>query len=170
MNKTILFNFRVDKEKNKILVERSFDAPVELVWAAWTEADILDQWWAPKPWRARTKSMDFREGGYWLYIMVGPNNEEHWGRADYVSIQNQRSFTAIDGFSDSEGNTDSSLPRNKWENTFHDQDDRTVVDIILTFDSLSDLEKTIEMGFKEGFTAGLENLDQYLRSGLSEKT
>ena len=44
MNKTILFEFNVDKENNQIHVERAFNAPLDLVWAAWTEADILDQW------------------------------------------------------------------------------------------------------------------------------
>lgn len=162
MNKAILFNFLVDKENNEIKVERSFNAPIDLVWAAWTEAEILDQWWAPKPWSARTKSMDFREGGYWLYAMVGPQNEEHWGRVDYISIQREKSFTAFDGFCDAEGHLNASLPRNKWENTFSDKGDGTVVNILLSFDSLADLEKIIAMGFKEGFTAGLENLDQYI--------
>lgn len=164
MNQTILFNFLVDKENNKITVERSFNAPVDLVWAAWTEAEILDQWWAPKPWQARTKTMDFREGGHWLYAMVGPDNEEHWSRVDYTSIQTGKSFTAYDGFCDSDGILNSGMPRNKWENSFSSHVDSTLVNIVLTFDSLSDLEKIIEMGFKEGFTAGLENLDKYINA------
>lgn len=162
MNKTILFNFEVDNANNQIKVERSFNAPLELVWAAWTEADILDQWWAPKPWSAKTKSMDFREGGHWLYAMVGPENEEHWARVDYLKITPEQYFSAYDGFCDAEGNPNPSMPRNKWENTFINQGNETTVHVLLTFDKLEDLEKIVEMGFKEGFTAGLENLDQYI--------
>jgi len=164
MNKAILFNFNVDKESNQIKVERLFNAPVDLVWAAWTESDILDQWWAPKPWVAKTKSMDFKEGGHWHYAMVGPENETHWARVDYLRINPEKYFSAFDGFSDAEGNPNTSLPRNKWENNFIDQGQETMVDIVLSFDSLEDLEKIIAMGFKEGFTAGLENLDHYISS------
>ncbi|MFD2036816.1 SRPBCC domain-containing protein [Belliella marina] len=164
MKKAILFNFDVDKANNQIKVERSFNAPIDLVWAAWTESDILDQWWAPKPWVAKTKSMDFREGGHWHYAMVGPENEEHWARVDYLTINPEKHFSAYDGFADADGNPNTALPRNKWENNFTEQDQGTMVDILLSFQTLDDLEKVIEMGFKEGFTAGLENLDQYIAS------
>lgn len=164
MNKSILFNFTVDKANNQIKVERSFNAPLDLVWSAWTEAEILDQWWAPKPWRAETKSMDFREGGRWLYAMVGPDGEKHWSSADYIKIIPLQFFSAIDGFCDEEGNPNTTLPRNKWENNFSAQSEETLVNIQLSFDTLEDLEKIIEMGFKEGFTAGLENLDQYIEA------
>ncbi|PRD47561.1 SRPBCC domain-containing protein [Sphingobacterium haloxyli] len=164
MNKAILFNFNVDKTNNQIQVERSFNAPVGLVWSAWTEAEILDQWWAPKPWTAQTKSMDFREGGHWLYAMVSPEGEKHWAKVDYIKIAQQQYFSALDGFCDENGSLNTSLPRNKWENNFQDKGDETIVNVLLSFDSLEDLEKVIEMGFKEGFTAGLENLDQYIES------
>lgn len=164
MSKSILFNFEVDKDNNQIMVDRSFNAPLDLVWAAWTEAEILDQWWAPKPWKTETKSMDFRVGGHWLYAMMGPDGEKHWSRADYVAITHQKEFTAYDGFCDEEGNANTQLPRNKWENSFNAQGDSTLVHILLTFDSFEDLETIIQMGFKEGFTAGLENLDQYIES------
>jgi uncharacterized glyoxalase superfamily protein PhnB/uncharacterized protein YndB with AHSA1/START domain len=164
MNNTILFNFTIDKENNQIKVERSFNAPLDMVWAAWTQADILDQWWGPKPWRAETKYMDFREGGYWLYAMVSPQNEKHWSRADYLTITPNKYFAAIDGFCDEDGNHNTSLPRNKWENNFIDNGEQTQVNILLTFNSLTDLETIIQMGFKEGFTAGLENLDQYIEA------
>lgn len=164
MNKAILFNFNVDKQHNQIKVARLFDAPRDLVWAAWTESDILDQWWAPKPWVAKTKSMDFKEGGHWHYAMVGPENETHWAKIDYIKINPEKYFSTFDGFSDAEGNPNTSMPRNKWENNFTDRGHETMVDIVLSFDSLEDLEKIIEMGFKEGFTAGLDNLDQYIAS------
>ena len=164
MKKAILFNFLVDKEHNQIKVQRSFQAPIDLVWAAWTEAEILDQWWAPKPWAAKTKSMDFREGGHWLYAMVGPENEMHWAKVDFISIVTGQYYSAYDGFCDEEGTVNTALPRSKWENSFKDQGQETTVDILLTFDTLEDLEKIVEMGFKEGFTAGLENLDQYIAS------
>ncbi|MCE7060832.1 SRPBCC domain-containing protein [Dyadobacter sp. CY343] len=164
MKSNVVMNFNVDKENKKIKVEREFDAPVTKVWAAWTEKELLDQWWAPKPWKARTKTMDFREGGHWLYAMVGPEGEEHWARVDYKSIAPLRSFTAADAFCDENGNISDSMPGSDWENTFKEESSKTLVFIEITFKELKDLEQTLEMGFKEGFEMGLSNLDELLAS------
>src|SRR6478609_2412715 len=127
MNATILFNFEVDKANKKINVERSFNAPIDLVWAAWTEAEILDQWWAPKPWRAETKSMNFKEGGRWHYCMVGPEGERHWCLFDYKKIVPQQSYGGIDAFCDENAVINTQHPRMQWNNTFSQQDEDTVV-------------------------------------------
>lgn len=162
MNKAILFNFLVDKESKKIKVERAFDAPVDLVWAAWTESDILDQWWAPKPYKAVTKSMNFAEGGQWHYFMLSPTGEKHWCLFDFEVIKPLKFFSGIDAFCDENAVMNNTKPRVKWENDFNANADETIVNIQLEFDTLEDLEEIIKMGFKEGFTAGLENLDQYI--------
>ena len=83
MTSQLAFDFIIDKENNTITVSREFAAELPLVWDAYTKSEMLDQWWAPKPWKARTKSMDFREGGFWHYAMVGPNGEEHWAFINY---------------------------------------------------------------------------------------
>ncbi len=162
MNKAILFNFLVDKEKNQITVDRSFNAPLDLVWAAWTEAELLDQWWAPKPYQAITKSQDFRVGGKWLYHMLGPTGDKHWCYFIYEKIEPMTYFGGHDSFCDEHGNANTSKPIVHWGSTFNDQGDSTLVNIVLQFKSFEDLEMIIQMGFKEGFTAGLENLDHYI--------
>ena len=162
MKTSLMMNFSVDKENKKIKVEREFAAPLSKVWAAWTEPKLLDQWWAPHPWKARTKTMDFKEGGHWLYAMVGPDNAEHWARADYKNITLLKSFSGRDAFADEKGNVNRELPSSVWKTTFIDRSDSTLVNVEITYDTLTDLEKYIEMGFKEGFTAALENLDKLL--------
>ncbi len=164
MKTNLLMNFSVDMENKTISVEREFDAPVNRVWAAWTQSQLLDQWWAPKPWRAETKTMDFKEGGYWLYAMIGPGGEQQWCRADYKSIQPLKSYELLDAFCDPEGTVDHNFPRSVWNVNFNESSGATVVSIIIRYDKVADLEKYIEMGFKEGFTAGLENLDALLAS------
>ena len=160
MKSNLLMNFSVDKENKTIKVERAFAASIDKVWAAWTQSDILDKWWAPKPWKAQTKSMDFSVGGYWLYAMVGPEGEEHWARADFESISPLRSYSAQDSFCDENGEINTEFPRSTWTNKFSELSDKTLVSIEIGYEKLSDLEATIEMGFKEGFTAGMENLDE----------
>ena len=156
-------NFTVDKENKKIKVKREFASSITKVWSAWTESHLLDQWWAPKPWQTETKTMDFKEGGHWLYAMVGPDGAKHWCRADYKSINPLKSFSGLDAFCDENGNVNETFPRSLWLNEFIDSSNSTIVNIEITYNELSDLEKIIELGFKEGFTMALKNLDELLK-------
>jgi uncharacterized protein YndB with AHSA1/START domain len=151
-----------DPANNKLVVVREFAAPVEQVWKAWTESNLLDQWWAPRPWKAETKTMDFREGGFWLYCMNGPDGTQSWSRADYKTIDPQKSFTGVDAFCDETGKVNPDLPSMHWRTEFSPTATGTKVEVEITFSSASDLEKILEMGFQEGFTAALSNLDELL--------
>lgn len=164
MNKNLTFDFFVNKENKTITVKREFAAELHLVWDAYTKSEILDQWWAPRPWKARTKSMDFREGGHWLYAMVGPNGEEHWARAEYYNIQLHKRFTGLDAFTDAEGNINKELPQSKWEVTFTEKGPVTLVEFLISYEDLAQLEATIQMGFKEGFSMAMDGLDELLSS------
>ena len=165
MSKGLLFDFAVDKENKQVKVRREFAANLDLVWDAWTKAELLDKWWAPKPYRNETKSLDFKNGGMWLYSMISPENEKHWCRFDYEKIETPKSFTGLDAFCDEAGNINTDFSRMHWENIFSEAADRTTVSITITVDTLETLEKIIEMGFGEGFTMGLQQLDELL-SGL----
>lgn len=164
MNPNLKFDFVVNKENNTVNVKREFAANLQLVWEAWTNPEILDQWWAPKPYRTETKSMDFREGGTWLYAMISPENEKHWCKNDYHKITHQKSFSGLDAFCDENGNVNTDMPRTLWTNTFTENETTTTVNIVAKYESLNDLEKIISLGFKEGFTMALENLDQYIEA------
>ena len=153
-------DFVINKENNKVKVTREFAAPLSKVWAAWTQSELLDQWWAPKPWKAITKTMDFKEGGHWLYVMAGPEGEEHWCRADFKSVSPMKSFNAVAAFCDPNGNITTDFPIVTWHCEFSETKNVATVNIELEFESLADLEKYIELGFKEGFTMALGNLDE----------
>lgn len=164
MSKNLAFDFSVDKESKTIKIKREFAADRALVWDAYTKSEILDQWWAPKPWKARTKSMDFREGGKWLYAMVGPEGEEHWALAQFSRIKPQQEYTGVDAFTDAEGNINESMPQSKWDVSFSDKDEDTLVEFKISYDDLAQLEATIEMGFKDGMRIAMEGLDELLPS------
>lgn len=162
MQKAILFDFLVDKEKNQIHVHRSFNAPIDLVWAAWTEAEILDLWWAPRPYKNETKSMDFRIGGRWHYSMLSPEGERHWCYFDYEQIENQKLYNGKDGFCDENGAPTNLAPGMRWHNQFTNQGDTTLVHVNIRFEKPEDLETIVNMGFKEGFSMGMNQLDEYI--------
>ena len=162
MTQENIFNFVMDKDNLKIKIERTFDAPLDLVWSAWTEAEILDQWWAPKPWKAETKSMDFSVGGRWLYAMVGPQGEKHWDVKDFKSIAPRKSFSYRSAFCDENGKVNPAATGSTWVNSFVETQGATSVTNDIACDSPAHLEAHLKNGFKEGFTAGLGNLDEVL--------
>jgi uncharacterized protein YndB with AHSA1/START domain len=151
-----------DPAGNKLTITRDFDAPVEKIWKAWTDRDLLDAWWAPKPWKAETRSMNFANGGQWHYAMVGPKGERRWCLVHFQAIQPGKSFKADSTFCDEQKKVDPSMPVMHWHTAFTSEGAATSIHVEISFDNLSDLDKIIEMGFKEGFTKGLDNLDVLL--------
>jgi uncharacterized protein YndB with AHSA1/START domain len=151
-----------DLAAKKIFVTREFDAAPEQVWKAWTEAELLDQWWAPRPYKAVTKSMNFSEGGRWSYYMEGPDGSRHYCLADYKKIVDGKSYTYFDAFCDENGNLNLDFPRMDWKVEFRKSGSGTKVNVEISFATEADLEKIIEMGFKEGFAMAHGNLDELL--------
>ncbi len=160
----LIFDFTVDKEAKSVFITRGFAAEQSLVWDAFTKPEILDQWTAPAPWTARTKYMNFEVGGKRFYAMVSPEGLERWSIQEYTSISPKTNFKLHNAFADQDGNPE--LPGSEWEYNFSEQNGITTVRIIITNESLARMERMIEMGFVEGFTATLNNLDNLL-AGLS---
>jgi len=147
------------KDKNQLHITREFAAPVQTVWDAWTNPVLLDQWWAPKPWKAVTQHQNFSEGGDWIYCMQGPDGEQSWAKATYSHIVPLQSFEGTDVFTNAEGIVNTDLPTMHWRVMFTPVTGGTLVEVTTTFTNASDLEKIIEMGFREGFSAAHDNLD-----------
>lgn len=162
MNAHLQFDFLVDKEKNTITVIREFNAGKALVWDCYTKKELLDQWFAPKPLSTKTKSMDFREGGHWHYAMVEPNGTAYWGWTDFLKIEELDYYTTLDAFSNEEGEINAQLPRAGWKVSFRDKDENALVETVVTYKSLNDLETVINMGMREGMMTTLEKLDELL--------
>lgn len=157
----LLFAFKVDKSTKTVFIDREFNAERSLVWDAFTKQEILDQWWAPKPYTSKTVYMDFKVGGRRFYAMVGPEGKEiGWHIQDYTSISPKTNFKFLSVFADKDENP--FLPGSDWDLNFSEQNGITKVSITIYNDSLERMEKMIEMGFKEGFTATLDYLENLL--------
>ena len=156
--------FKKDPDNRKLWVTREFDAPVEKVWKAWTEREILDKWWAPKPWKAETKEMNFTEGGIWLYSMLGLEGERHWSRVDIKTVVPGQSFSSTSKFSDENGVPVDSMPGMGWFVQFFPTATGTKVEVELSFATEASMNTMMQMGFEGGFTMGLNNLEELLAS------
>lgn len=167
MKTDLQFDFLVSKEENTMTIRKEFAAERQLVWDCHTKSELLEQWFAPKPFTMKTKFMDFSEGGYWHYAMISPDGQEYWGRMDYQTIDPTDRYTALDGFCDASGALSADLPRSEWAVTFTDLPDgnaggRTRVETIISFGSSAALEKVIAIGMEEGLISALERLDELL--------
>lgn len=156
--------FTKKPDQQTISVVRSFDASLDDVWQAWTESELLDQWWAPKPYMAVTKKMDFRVGGYWQYAMKGPQGDESWCKESFEVIEPKTLIKNAVNFCDEEANIDENFPTMYWTKNFIERGEETEVSIDIKFATKGDLEKIVEMGFEEGFKMGLNNLGELLKS------
>jgi uncharacterized protein YndB with AHSA1/START domain len=165
MNNTALFDFTVDKPAKTVYITMEFDADLSLVWDAFTVPEILDQWYAPKPWISKTKFMDFKVGGRRFYAMVSPEGEERWAIQKYTSITPKTNFKMWNVFADKDENPQ--LPGSDWDLNFAEDNGTTTVSISIYNESLERLESLLE-GFKMGMTMTFDNLKNLLAT-LSKK-
>lgn len=156
----MLLDFTVDKPTKTVNIAAEFDAGLDLVWDAYTKAELLDRWWAPKPFMSRTKAMDFEVGGRRFYAMVTPEGAERWAVQKYTSITPKTNFKIFNAFADENENLE--LPGSDWDLNFSKQDGTTKVTVSIYNESLERLERMVEMGFKEGFTMTLNYLEELL--------
>jgi uncharacterized protein YndB with AHSA1/START domain len=160
MTNSLLFDFTVDKAAKTVFITREFDAHLSLVWDAFTKAEILDQWVAPKPWTSKTKYMNFEVGGKRFYAMVSPEGQKRWIIQEYTAITPKTNFKMYNAFADKDENPE--LPGSDWDYTFSEQNGKTKVSITIYNESLARMEKMIEMGFTEGFKMSMNNLENLL--------
>jgi uncharacterized protein YndB with AHSA1/START domain len=169
MSPDLRFEFVASKDHSTITVKREFAAGRQLVWDCHTKSELLDQWFAPKGLTTQTKHMDFREGGYWHYAMVMPDDQKFWSRVDYQKIRPIDGYTAKDGFSDETGAVNPDMPSSDWDVSFADAGERTLVTTIVQYGSPDALQAVIDMGVQAGLASTLERLDELLPRLLASR-
>ncbi|WP_343660328.1 SRPBCC domain-containing protein [Chryseobacterium sp.] len=160
MESNITFNKDFDELSTYVM--KMYKADVLTVWNYFTKAELLDKWWGPKPWKCETVSQDFREGGVWFYAMVGPNGEKGYSRSEYGEITEHRSFDWMSAFCDEKGNINEDFPMSKWLIGFTGVEEGTKVTINIHYQSQDVMKKMMDMGFEQGFTMGLNQLEELI--------
>lgn len=150
----------------ELYLERTFTAPRDKVWAAFTDCEHLKHWWGPNGWDLTHCTMDFREGGRWHYCMSGKDENgetlESWGLADYTAINAPREFTYIDAFSTAEGGKVPGMPESEITMEFVEVEGGTQVRSRGVYASAEELQKIIAMGVEQGITETWDRLEDFL--------
>ena len=165
MKTTLLFDFTVDKTTKTVFITREFDAELSLVWDAFTKAELLDQWIAPRPMTSKTKYQDFKVGGKRFYAMISPDGNERWAIQQYTSITPKTNFKMNNVFADKDENPE--LYGSEWDHTFSEKKGTTKVSITIFNESFERMESLLD-GFQQGFTATMNSLENLLAT-LSKK-
>lgn len=150
----------------ELYLKRTFAAPRQRVWAAFTECQHLTHWWGPQGWQLTHCDMDFREGGRWHYCMSGADADgkpmESWGLADYKTISAPHGFVYRDAFSNAEGSKLPGMPEAEINMEFVEVDGGTKVLSRGVYASAEELQKIIAMGVEQGITETWDRLETYL--------
>jgi uncharacterized protein YndB with AHSA1/START domain len=94
-----------EEAAEEFVISRTFDAPRELVFKAWTEAERLAKWWGPKGFVLTACALDLRPGGAFHYGMRAPNGGEMWGKWVFREVTPPERLVFVSSFSDAAGGT-----------------------------------------------------------------
>ncbi|MEZ0391954.1 MAG: SRPBCC domain-containing protein [Pseudobdellovibrionaceae bacterium] len=90
-------------ETRTVDITRTFHAPVERLWAAWSRPEFMRQWWGPESFTCPTANIDFREGGKYHMAMKSPEGEVVWGTGEYRQIIPNKLIVCSDLFANEQG-------------------------------------------------------------------
>jgi uncharacterized protein YndB with AHSA1/START domain len=104
----------VHPDDKEFVLSRTFDAPRDLVWKAWTEPKRLMEWWGPKGFKMKVAKLDLKPGGTFLYAMNAPDGSEMWGRFVFREIKAPERLEFINSFSNERGEITRHPMHEKW--------------------------------------------------------
>lgn len=142
-------------------LSRELDAPRDLVWRAWTEAERWAKWWGPKVATKRVEHLDFQPGGTLHYTLQAAQGPQMWGKFVYREIAPPERLIFVMSFADSQGNTirapfSPTHPLGMLVDvTFSEQNDRTTITIRGSVWNATEEDS-------QSFNAALENLTQHM--------
>ncbi|MBW7477337.1 SRPBCC domain-containing protein [Paenibacillus oenotherae] len=158
-------------EGPQLTLERVFDAPRELVFQAFSEAEHLKHWWGPRGWTLTVCNIDFRPGGIWHYCMkcIDENqgdffNYESWGKGVYQEIIDGEKIVYTDYFSDAEGNEAEGMPSTQVTLTFEEHEGKTKLTSSSIYASEEALKTVLDMGMEQGITETWDRLAEHLQA------
>jgi uncharacterized protein YndB with AHSA1/START domain len=148
----------LDRDPCAIIGVREFDAPRELVFAAWTDPKHLAQWWGPNGFTTTTSAFDMRPGGVWRFVMHGPDGRDYENRVTFDEVVPPERLVYHHGGAD-----DVEPVQFRTTVTFEDIGGRTRLTMHGVFPSAAERERVIrEYGADKGLEQTLARLGDYV--------
>jgi len=158
--------------KEEVVITRSFDAPIDQVWRAWTDVEALKQWWGPKGFDMFAATLDLKPDGMFHYGMRSPDGKEMWGKFVYREVTPMTKLVFVNSFSDEKGGTTPNPWMATWpleilnNLTLEEKDGKTTVTIKggpinASAEQMAMFEQG-KAGMEQGFEGTWSKLDEYL--------
>ncbi len=140
-----------------IAITRIYDAPVALVWEAWTDPAQVAQWWGPRGFSITTHSKELREGGSWVYTMHGPDGKDWPNFTRYHEVVPQSRLVYDHGAS-----SEDAKPMFRVTVEFRDLGERTELEMRMTFATVEDVAQSRAIIKAAGGNSTWDRLAEYL--------
>jgi uncharacterized protein YndB with AHSA1/START domain len=155
----------LDSDPRSIIGMREFDAPRDLVFAAWTDPKHLAQWWGPNGFTTTTHSFDFRPGGVWRFVMHGPDGRDYQNLVTFDEILRPERIVYRHG-----GTVDVEPVQFKTAVVFEDLGLRTRIIWRGDFPSADERNRVIkDYGAAEGLLQTMARLDDFVSANLASR-
>ena len=160
------------EKENEVIVSHNFDAPIQLVFDAWTKPEHLKNWWAPATYSTTYCTVDLKIGGLFRYCMSNSEGVGIWGRGLYTEINSPFRLAYLDSFTDKDGNQvppsyyglqSSKIQDSKVEIDFINVNNKTTVTI--KYSNMVELGEEREMA-RQGWSEMLALLANYLSNPI----
>lgn len=152
----------IEKTDTDITFTRTFDAPRELVFEAFSKPEHIKHWWGRRGWPVTYCTIDFRPGGIWHYGMTNGGGTMVWSKAVYKEIVRPQRVVYVSGFSDAEGGDNDSAAPALSTVQFEEAGEKTTLSVHIQYASAADLEVYVLRGMAEGYTETFEHLSRHL--------
>jgi uncharacterized protein YndB with AHSA1/START domain len=142
-----------------MLIRRSIRAPRAVVWGAWLNPETLPQWWGPDGFSCRTKRIDLRQGGEWVFDMIAPDGTVFPNHHLYGEVlpQERIAYTLLWG-------ENGPKHADAWA-SFEEQDGATLVTLGMVFSTAAEFEEAKGFGAVELGQQTLGKLERFATSG-----
>ncbi len=151
-----------DLDTLTLTIVADFAAPLERVWAAYTDPRQIERFWGPPTYPATFTRHDAAAGGRSVYSMTGPDGDTHGGYWEWKAVDAPHSFEVVDGFLTDDGEPNTELPTIPMRFAFESTDTGTRLTTTSQFGSLDQLEQLIAMGMEEGTREAMAQIDDVL--------
>ncbi|WP_413288066.1 SRPBCC family protein [Bdellovibrio sp. HCB337] len=148
---------------NEIYIERIYDAPVKMVWDAWTDPKQVAQWWGPRGFTLTTHSKDLRVGGHWHYTMHGPDGTDWVNKTKYHEVEKYARLVY------DHGGNDEQAPLFRVTVNFSETKGKTKMDMTMALATAEAAAETRKFIKKAGGDSTWDRLAEYLGKETENK-
>lgn len=153
----------IEHPDRTLVIERTFDAPRELVYSAWTDGDNIDRWWGPSMMTTKTVERDFSVGGSWKYEMFMPDGKS-MGKIvenNYTEIHPNEKIVWNEQLAGDDSN------KVNITLLFEDAGEETKLTMLILHDSVEQKDMNEQGGMLMGFNMTLDSFTEYVASKSS---